>query len=165
MRRSIFLSILPVLGAQAASLKARTSVYTPPKANCVDYEIPITYSTLGIKFIPTWSDNYALTDFVTLAATRASANFSAPLTAGASLTGKHTISATFCSPKSKNEHSKTVLLASHGLGFDRNYWNSQIEPDNYNFVQYVIDKGYSIFFYDRLGTGKSSVGGHVNGTK
>jgi hypothetical protein len=165
MHRFILLSILPVLGAQAATLKGRTSVYTPPEANCVDYQIPVSYSTTGIKFLPTWSDNYALTNFVTLAATRTSANFSAPLTTGANLTGTYKISATFCSPKSKNEHSKTVLLASHGLGFDGNYWNSQIEPESYNFAQYVIDKGYSIFFYDRLGTGKSSVGEYVHATR
>jgi hypothetical protein len=36
------------------------------------------------------------------------------------------------------------------------YWNSPYEPEEYNFVQYAINEGYSVFFYDRLGTGLSS---------
>jgi hypothetical protein len=36
------------------------------------------------------------------------------------------------------------------------YWNSAFQPEKYNFAQYAISQGYSIFLYDRLGTGKSS---------
>lgn len=36
------------------------------------------------------------------------------------------------------------------------YWNSPYEPDKYNFVQYAVARGYSVFFYDRLGVGKST---------
>ncbi|KAJ4113825.1 hypothetical protein NW765_011432 [Fusarium oxysporum] len=36
-------------------------------------------------------------------------------------------------------------------------------PDEYNFVQHAISKGYSVWFYDRLGTGESEkVSGFTN---
>jgi len=36
------------------------------------------------------------------------------------------------------------------------YWDSEYQPENYNFVDFAISRGYSVFFYDRLGTGESS---------
>lgn len=36
------------------------------------------------------------------------------------------------------------------------YWNFPYQPEKYNFAQFAINKGYSIFFYDRLGNGISS---------
>lgn len=37
------------------------------------------------------------------------------------------------------------------------YWDPEIQPDKYSFVDAAISKGYSVFFYDRLGISKSSV--------
>jgi hypothetical protein len=36
------------------------------------------------------------------------------------------------------------------------YWNSAFQPEKYNFAEYAISQGYSVFLYDRLGTGLSS---------
>ena len=35
-------------------------------------------------------------------------------------------------------------------------WNSPWQPEKYNFVQYAINEGYSVFFYDRIGIGNST---------
>jgi pimeloyl-ACP methyl ester carboxylesterase len=154
MHHFLLLYFLPILLAEA---HATRKSYTPPNANCVDYEIPAAVATKGIEWIaPKWTDNYGLIDFVFLSSARTDANFTPPITGPVDINGNYTISATFCFPKTKNEHSSTVLLATHGLGYDRSYWNSAFEPENYNFAQFALDKGYSIFFYDRLGTGKSS---------
>ena len=37
------------------------------------------------------------------------------------------------------------------------YWDPEIQPEKYSFVDFAISKGYSVFFYDRLGISKSSV--------
>lgn len=37
------------------------------------------------------------------------------------------------------------------------YWSPSIQPEKYSFVDFAISKGYSVFFYDRLGVSKSSV--------
>lgn len=42
------------------------------------------------------------------------------------------------------------------LTYANSYWNSPYEPEKYNFVQYAVSKGYSVFFYDRLGVGSST---------
>ena len=37
------------------------------------------------------------------------------------------------------------------------YWAPTIQPEKYNFVDFAISHGYSVFFYDRLGVSGSSV--------
>jgi hypothetical protein len=36
------------------------------------------------------------------------------------------------------------------------YWDPEIQPEKYSFVDFAIARGYSIFYYDRLGVSKSS---------
>jgi hypothetical protein len=50
------------------------------------------------------------------------------------------------------------LDLKHTRGADQtsNYWNIAYEPNQYNFAQYAIDQGYSVFFYDRLRVGEST---------
>lgn len=169
----ILQSLLLALLLLQAHATDTTTAYVPPNAKCIDYEIPVSVSAKGVGFLPPkWTNNYELINFVTLGATRPSANFSSPL-GPADLKGDYTISATFCSPTKPSKHSGTVILASHGLGFEKGYvtsaheqqastsnysryWNAALEPETYNFVQHALSEGYPIFFYDRVGTGKSS---------
>lgn len=157
-----------------------TADYVPKGANCVDSIIPVTVSSNNRPWIaPKWKNNYELIDFLSSATSRPSAGFPAPV---GNNTVKQTLSyeigATFCTPQKPGNHSNTVLVATHGLGFDRrydyytllsgnmksrklsliitSYWNFPYEPENYNFAEFAINKGYSIFFYDRLGTGIST---------
>lgn len=115
--------MLPFLRAYAglihkSSTPSDTS-YTPPNANCVDYEVPVTLSTQGFSFVaPKWTDDFGLIDFVSVASSRTIANSSAPISGPVNLEGNYSISATFCSPKTKNSTSSTVLLLTHGGGYD-----------------------------------------------
>ena len=70
-------------------------------------------------------------------------------------TRDYTLSGTLCKPTKGGNGA--LLLAIHGGGFDRSYWSPDYEPEKYNFVDYVINEGYSVFYYDRLGLGKSEV--------
>jgi hypothetical protein len=151
-----------------ANASALQQSYYPPAANCAEFTIPVTFEAENTIFaFPKWDDEYALEDFLALATTRASANF--PSIAAGTKTEKVTrqIAASFCTPKHPNGKEKTVILATHGIGQARSHWNSPYRPADYNFVQFAISKGYSVFFYDRLGTGFSekyaptfSAGGH-----
>jgi pimeloyl-ACP methyl ester carboxylesterase len=102
-----------------------------------------------------WEDNYGLTDFLSIAMTRASAGYPPPLAGPKTASGTYQIAASFCTPKEKSEKAKTVIIATHGIGPARAHWNSPYKPDEYNFVQHAIGQGYSVFFYDRLGCGAS----------
>ena len=73
----------------------------------------------------------------------------------------HTISATLdisvqlCVPPngSKKDH---LQVATHGVAFDKRYWDAPINPSEYSYVANAMNAGYSVLTYDRLGTGKSS---------
>lgn len=52
---------------------------------------------------------------------------------------------------------------THGIGFDRTYWDLSINDYNYSYVAKATDEfGYSTFFWDRLGVGESDHGEPVN---
>ncbi|KAK2813287.1 hypothetical protein FQN50_000601 [Emmonsiellopsis sp. PD_5] len=158
---ALFLSAIAPL-TKASPYKG---TYHPPNANCVDYTIPVSVSTDILTFNGTkWDDNFGLIDFVSVASSREDAGFPSPIGAPEPYKGDLEIAGTFCSPKEYGKPGgRTVLLATHGLGFERGYWNSAYDPKEYNFVEHAIGDGYSVFFYDRLGTGKSTkLSGFVN---
>lgn len=122
---------------------------------------------------PKWTDNYGWIDFASTLTSRTDDGFPPPIGAPVTETASYQIRATFCTPVVPGNNSGKVLLATHGLGFDRrymtssnfssvwvltdiSYWNPQYKSDDYNFVQYATQRGYSTFFYDRLGVGESS---------
>ncbi|KAF1957297.1 alpha/beta-hydrolase [Byssothecium circinans] len=79
-------------------------------------------------------------------------------------TATYTLAGTFCKPKTeKGGKEKTVLVTTHGLGYDRRYWAPSYQPEKYSYAQVMLDAGYSVFYYDRLGTGQSQkVSGYLN---
>lgn len=133
-----------------------TQPYYPPTANCVEYKIPVTaMSTNAVFPLPKWEDNYVLEDFFAVATTRAGANYPGFGNKTVVDNSTYEIAASFCSPKKTNGKETTVILATHGIGQARTHWNSPYKPEEYNFVQFAIAQGYSVFFYDRLGAGES----------
>ncbi|KAH8660110.1 Alpha/Beta hydrolase protein [Xylariales sp. PMI_506] len=142
---------------------ASFGTYYPPTADCYEYQIPVTVASSNMVFnISEWQDDYALQGFLAGITTRPFAGFAGFVSGEKEETESFTIAASFCSPKASTG-SKAVILATHGIGQARSHWNSQREPESYNFVQHAISKGYSVFFYDRLGYGDSQkVSGYTN---
>lgn len=90
--------------------------------NCLDYQIPVTTQTEALIWgLPKFTTNYDASAFILSLIRRPSPTIPfTPFSGSKNVTGNYTIGATFCSPKeSKDGHEKTVLLATHGLGFDR----------------------------------------------
>lgn len=137
--------------------KTLALTYYPPNADCRDYLIPVDVEWDKLKFNATkWESNDELQDFLSVATTREPGpNYPSPLGPSTKINATYQIAATFCSPKRVSEKAKTVIVATHGIAAARNHWNSAFEPDNYNFVQFATNQGYSVFFYDRLGCGAS----------
>lgn len=155
-----FLSILPATLATPLNCNSSlsgvglTQPYYPDSADCWEFKIPVTITTENQVFsLPNWKDDYALQDFLTLATTRSGANIPSPIVGTKNETATYTIAASFCAPKKPGK--KTVIIATHGIGQARTHWNSAYEPEQYNFVQHAVNLGYSVWFYDRLGTGES----------
>lgn len=97
--------------------------YVPKGANCVDSIIPVTVSSNNRPWIaPKWKNNDEFIDFLSSASSRPSAGFPAPVGNNTvKQTFSYEIGATFCTPQKPGNHSNTVLVATHGLGFDRRY--------------------------------------------
>ena len=120
--------------------------------------VPIDLKYRGRSFIPAQFEGpFALEHFVTEIMSRDSGGVHGVLGKEKDFAGKYQIAATHCIPNSTNTtHKDTVIVATHGLGLAREYWSSRWKPDEYNFVQYALARGYSVYFYDRLGCGTSS---------
>lgn len=113
--------ILSAVFGLAAALS--NAGYVPKGANCLDSIIPVTVTSNNRPWIaPRWKDNYEFIDFLSTASSRPSAGFPGPLGNNTvKQTGSYHIGATFCTPQKPGNHSNTVIVATHGLGFDRRY--------------------------------------------
>ncbi|KAK9364428.1 Alpha/Beta hydrolase protein, partial [Lipomyces kononenkoae] len=60
-----------------------------------------------------------------------------------------------CVPSQKTCKSSILQIATAGQGFDKRYFDVEINPSEYSYVDAAVAKGYSILTYDRLGTGAS----------
>jgi hypothetical protein len=145
----------------ATYFKSLVPVYYPPNADCTEFFVPISldYEQPEFKQNLRWKDSYELQSFLAAltASPRAKNPEQSPLGDMKRYKGDYEIAASFCTPrKPKGGKEKTVIVATHGIGPARTHWNTPFQPNDYNFVQYAVDKGYSVFFYDRLGCGASS---------
>ena len=66
-----------------------------------------------------------------------------------------TLSGVLCQPKHHGKSSSVDILV-HGATYDRSYWDFGYQHPQYSYIQQAIQDGRTVFFYDRLGNGKSS---------
>lgn len=76
------------------------------------------------------------------------------------MSGTYNIAATYCTPD--GGPGKALQILTHGIGFDRSYWDFPLHGYNYSYVNAALARGYSTFAYDRLGIGQSSHGDPIN---
>lgn len=114
MHSPIFQGI--AIGAVLANIV--TSNPTNSFKQCEDYVLPVSTSTFNyIWALPELETNYDATALTTdLGRWDANVSFH-PIVTGAPTTASYQIAGTFCAPSKGG--SETVLLASHGFGFDR----------------------------------------------
>ncbi|KAM0224794.1 hypothetical protein ACHAQD_001589 [Fusarium lateritium] len=77
------------------------------------------------------------------------------------ITGNYELAATYCEPDAGPGEELQIL--THGIGFDRSYWDFPYNGYNYSYVARAVDEhGYSTLTWDRLGVGASSKGDPLN---
>lgn len=75
----------------------------------------------------------------------------------ATVGGTYDIASTYCEPDSGP--SSAIQILTHGIGFDRTYWDLPFNNYNYSYTLEAVDQyGYSTFTWDRTGIGASSKG-------
>jgi pimeloyl-ACP methyl ester carboxylesterase len=128
---------------------------------CQNLTIPLSVSSRnGVFDIDAPKTNVDVTSFI-LDLSQPGSNLTEKLLSGyATVSGTYNIAATYCEPDSGP--GKALQVLTHGIGFDRSYWDLPANSYNYSYVNQALDRGYSTFTYDRLGIGQSQHGEPVN---
>ncbi|WQF78774.1 Putative alpha/Beta hydrolase [Colletotrichum destructivum] len=89
-------------------------------------------------------------------------DFSADYFVGyANVSGTYQLASTYCEPDSGP--GRVLQILTHGVGFDRSYWDFPANGYNYSYVAPVVDDhGYSTFSWDRVGIAESTRGDPIN---
>ncbi|KAI9692423.1 MAG: hypothetical protein M1822_006654 [Bathelium mastoideum] len=125
---------------------------------CQNVTVPVSISARqGIFNLKAPASNIEVTDFI-LNATQQGVNATKEI-----LTGYHTVSgnyelaATYCAPDSG--HGNALQILTHGIGFDKSYWDLSFHNYNYSYAETAVDQyNFSTLSWDRLGIGMSSHG-------
>jgi pimeloyl-ACP methyl ester carboxylesterase len=148
---SILLSFL-LVGAEAAVPKN--------KYNCTSFivRVPIDNVTLIDPPFPPFADQYAATSFANLVTIRTP---STPKVNLSSLTTTFNISAEYCTPAVQGPNSSTLQILTHGLGFNRSYWDFYLpnatNDAEYSYINRITGAGYSTLSWNRLGIEPSTI--------
>ncbi|KAK9771836.1 putative Alpha/Beta hydrolase protein [Seiridium cardinale] len=128
---------------------------------CQNLTVPLTLSARnGVFDIQAPETNVDVTNFI-LDLAQPGHNLTAELLTGyATISGTYEIAATYCEPDAGP--GKALQVLTHGIGFDRSYWDFPANNYNYSYVNQALSRGYSTFSYDRLGIGQSQHGDPVN---
>ncbi|CAJ2513492.1 Uu.00g016110.m01.CDS01 [Anthostomella pinea] len=164
MAKSSLLTLLGVLTARASASPCAPGVVTDaanPARQCHNLTIPVSISARnGLFNLTAPSNNIEVTDFILNQAQPGKNYTEAVLEGYATVQGNYSIAATYCEPTAGP--GKTLQVLTHGIGFDRSYWDFPLNNYNYSYVNAAIAKGYSTFAFDRLGIHQSSHGEPVN---
>lgn len=154
-------SALVVLVLAAASLvkKGKATPTGPPGPDgrpCVQLEVPVTVNTKATHWLQNKVDSTVdAVDWVDDMTTWSSPNTTSRVLGQITVKETFKISGQLCVP-AKGSRSDILQLATHGIGFDKRYWDVEVKSSQYSYVDAALAEGYSIFTYDRIGTGSSS---------
>lgn len=146
--------------AAFAALAGTSSALT-----CTNLTVPVDLSARNGRFnIEAPQNNIEVTNFI-LNNGQQGANYTEQLLQNqTTVSGQYNLAATYCVPgeNSTQKSPKTVQILTHGIGFDRSYWNLPFNSGNYSYSAVAADKyGYATLSFDRLGIGMSSHGDPV----
>lgn len=127
---------------------------------CVNITIPMNVTARNAIF-DNWDIPITNLDVTTFAmnGSRQGHNGSAEaLTGYADVSGSYKLSAKYCTPNNGSK-SSIIQLLTHGIGFDKTYWDMSFNNYNYSYLNTAVDGYcYDTLTYDRLGIGNSTHG-------
>ena len=139
-------------------LASASLVQAAPAYKCNSFFIPVKVSNIPILELPfpEFKDSYGTVAFANAAIERDAPPPPVKLSQN-NLTTTFAISAEYCTPFKKTAKAQTLQLLTHGLGFDKSYWDFRLRPRDtqYSWVDTALKAGYSTLSWDRLGCGKS----------
>lgn len=150
-----------------SSVAAATAAFigSASAMHCTNLTVPVDLTARNGMFnYSAPQNNIEVTNFI-LDITQQGANYTKTLLEDyKTVKGHYKLAATYCVPGDGHsaQKPKTLQILTHGIGFDRSYWNVPFDAGNYSYSAVATDKyGYATFAYDRLGIGMSSHGDPV----
>lgn len=144
---------------------------------CVQLEVPVPVTATNYHYaLPRVDNNIDAVDWIWNLTTWSHQAPDGHVTGPVPVNTTFTISAQLCVPPQRSK-SDILQIATHGIGFDKRldipcavvpretivltdlrhrYWDVEIKPEEYSYVNAALEHGYSILTYDRLGTGNST---------
>lgn len=124
---------------------------------CHDFKIPVSISANNTEFNITPMNSEVMVTNMFLRMVAPGSTYAASITGGMKeVHGDYSLAATYCQPDSGP--GKTLQILTHGVGFDRSYWDYPFAHHNYSYVNEAVAAGYSTLSWDRLGIAESSHG-------
>jgi len=147
-----------------ASITAAVAAFISSAAamHCTNLTVPVELSARnGVFDYEAPQNDIEVTDFI-LNNSQQGSNYTAKLLKEyKTVSGHYELAATYCVP-SKHEKPKALQLLTHGIGFDRSYWDVPFNGGNYSYSKVATDDyGFATFSWDRLGIAQSSHGDPV----
>ena len=126
---------------------------TGGQALCVQGNVDVTASTsLGLQFDFPIPANQSVVTGAVVEIIQTNSVFPEDVVTGLkTISGTYSINARMCFPKT-NANFKSVQILSHGIGFDKSYWDVAA---GFSYVDDAASHGHITFLYDRLGVGLS----------
>ena len=153
---------LALLASSQLATAAPTQPQLPHYVNpgCIDLMIPITAtSNPAVGLAKVFDIVHPTNDTTATGCAVDLQTINAPtlperVTKNLTISGTWNIAAHLCIPTngSKKDH---LQIASHGAIYDSRYWNIRDDPSQYSWVDNMMNAGYSVLTYDRIGTGES----------
>jgi pimeloyl-ACP methyl ester carboxylesterase len=131
---------------------------------CTNLTIPVELSARnGLFDVVAPQNDIEVTNFILNNAQQGSNYTAKVLKEYKTVTGHYELAGTFCVPsKGWGEKPKTLQILTHGIGFDRSYWDVPFNSGNYSYSAVATDDyGFATFSWDRLGIAMSSHGDPV----
>jgi pimeloyl-ACP methyl ester carboxylesterase len=157
---AIILSSLALAASEATAAAIPKHNYT-----CTSFmiRVPVNNATVIVPPFPAFPNEYAATALANQITIRTPSTPKVNLT---TLTKTFDISAEYCTPAVPGARASTLQILSHGLGFNRSYWDfylpSKPGDARYSYINSATSAGYSTLSYNRLGIEPSTIADPYN---
>ncbi|KAH8892783.1 hypothetical protein GQ53DRAFT_718383 [Thozetella sp. PMI_491] len=149
-------NIFYFISSGALALIPAVAGSTPITKQCVQLEVPIPVVATNDHFImPRIDSNIDAIGWTVNVTTWSTRSFSDRITGPVYVNCTFTINAQLCVPSQKTSKAGILQIGTQGNGWDKRYWDVEIQPEKYSYLDAAIERGYSVLTYDRIGTGKS----------
>jgi pimeloyl-ACP methyl ester carboxylesterase len=126
---------------------------------CTDFVVPITVT--APSYTPSFKEfgsHYDAVQFLVGLTTRPTEGSQSPFSGIQNITSNFAIDGSFCTTRGDHDGSLDTQVLTHGLGFDKSYWDFGGEDSEYNYVRAATNAGYATMAWSRPGNGQSSSG-------